>query len=78
MQVRERQASASLGLPSRIRDEDCDIEPLTPMDLESEVGPVDSSFGSCQPEHVTYAIKMVEIAKLRKDANHTSPHSSDM
>ncbi|PTB62367.1 N-terminal binuclear Zn cluster-containing/DNA binding domain-containing protein [Trichoderma citrinoviride] len=62
--VRERQASASLGLPSRIRDEDCDIEPLTPMDLESEVGPVDSSFGSCQPEHVTYAIKMVEIAKL--------------
>ncbi|KAL6870354.1 N-terminal binuclear Zn cluster-containing/DNA binding domain-containing protein [Trichoderma novae-zelandiae] len=62
--VRERQASASLGLPSRIRDQDCDIEPLTPMDLESEAGPVDSSFGSCQPEHVTYAIKMVEIAKL--------------
>ncbi|KAL7813209.1 N-terminal binuclear Zn cluster-containing/DNA binding domain-containing protein [Trichoderma aethiopicum] len=62
--VRERQASASLGLPSRIRDEDCDIEPLTPMDLESEASPVDSSFGSCQPEHVTYAIKMVEIAKL--------------
>lgn len=38
------------------------------MDLESEASPVDSSFGSCQPEHVTYAIKMVEIAKLRKYA----------
>ncbi|KAL7958364.1 N-terminal binuclear Zn cluster-containing/DNA binding domain-containing protein [Trichoderma compactum] len=62
--VRERQAAAALGLPSRIRDDDCDIEPLSPMDLESEVSPVDPSFGSCQPEHVTYAIKMVEIAKL--------------
>ncbi|KAH0529712.1 hypothetical protein TsFJ059_004422 [Trichoderma semiorbis] len=62
--VRERQAAAALGLPSRIRDDDCDIEPLSPMDLESEASPVDPSFGSCQPEHVTYAIKMVEIAKL--------------
>ncbi|KAL7951300.1 N-terminal binuclear Zn cluster-containing/DNA binding domain-containing protein [Trichoderma barbatum] len=62
--VRERQAAVSLGLPSRIRDEDCDIEPLGPPDLESEANPVDPSFGSCQPEHVTYSIKMVEIAKL--------------
>ncbi|KAL7797415.1 N-terminal binuclear Zn cluster-containing/DNA binding domain-containing protein [Trichoderma ceciliae] len=62
--VRERQAAASLGLPSRIRDEDCDIEPLDPLDLESENGCVDSPFGQCRPEHVTYAIKMVEIAKL--------------
>ncbi|RFU76934.1 hypothetical protein TARUN_5309 [Trichoderma arundinaceum] len=63
-QVRERQAAASLGLPSRIRDEDCDIEPLSPADLESEANSVDSPFGSCRPEHVTYAIKMVEIAKI--------------
>jgi hypothetical protein len=66
IKVRERQAAASLGLPSRIRDEDCDIEPLSPSDLESEISSVDSPFGSCQPEHVTYAIKMVEIAKLRE------------
>ncbi|KAM0254494.1 hypothetical protein ACHAQJ_006712 [Trichoderma viride] len=62
--VRERQAAASLGLPSRIRDEDCDIEPLSPSDFESQISSADSPFGSCQPEHVTYAIKMVEIAKL--------------
>ncbi|UKZ49667.1 hypothetical protein TrVGV298_003915 [Trichoderma virens] len=62
--VRERQAAAALGLPSRIRDDDCDIEPLSALDLEFDVNPVDPSFGSCQPEHVTYAIKMVEIAKL--------------
>lgn len=65
-QVRERQAAVALGLPSRIRDEDCDIEPLGPSDLESEVSCADSSFGSSQPEQVTYAIKMVEIAKLRE------------
>lgn len=64
--VRERQAAASLGLPSRIRDEDCDIEPLSPSDWETDNSGPDSPFGSCLPEHVTYAIKMVEIAKLRK------------
>ncbi|PON22054.1 hypothetical protein TGAM01_v209124 [Trichoderma gamsii] len=62
--VRERQAAASLGLPSRIRDEDCDIEPLSPSDWETDNSGPDSPFGSCLPEHVTYAIKMVEIAKL--------------
>lgn len=64
-QVRERQAAASLGLPSRIRDEDCDIEPLSAADLESETEvTVNSLFGSCQPQHITYVIKMVEIARL--------------
>ncbi|KAK5995337.1 Cutinase transcription factor 1 beta [Cladobotryum mycophilum] len=62
--VRERQAAASLGLPSRIRDEDCDIEPLSPSDLESELSYVDSPFGSFTSEHIIYTIKMVEISKL--------------
>ncbi|KHO01633.1 uncharacterized protein MAM_00634 [Metarhizium album ARSEF 1941] len=63
--VRERQVAAALGLPSRIRDEDCDIEPLGATDLESEaLCANDPLFGSCQPEHITYAIRMVEIARL--------------
>ncbi|CAG9945864.1 unnamed protein product [Clonostachys rosea f. rosea IK726] len=63
--VRERQAAASLGLPSRIRDEDCDTEPLLDSDLSSEVvDPEGFPFGSCQPNHMVYVIKMVEIAKL--------------
>ncbi|KAL6918453.1 hypothetical protein FSST1_009948 [Fusarium sambucinum] len=63
--VRERQASASLGLPSRIRDEDCDVEPLSSSDLESEVGALEHSpFGSCQQEHVTYAVSMVNLARI--------------
>lgn len=65
--MRERQVAAALGLPSRIRDEDCDIEPLSATDLESEALCANNPlFGSCQPEHITYTIKMVEIARLRK------------
>lgn len=63
--VRERQSAASLGLPSRVRDEDCDIEPLTASDLESpENNIVEATFGSCKPDHATYTTKMVEIARL--------------
>ncbi|CVL13690.1 uncharacterized protein FPRN_12065 [Fusarium proliferatum] len=63
--VRERQSAASLGLPSRIRDEDCDVEPLTVSDLETEVTSTDSQpFGTCKPEHVSYAINMVNLAQI--------------
>lgn len=64
-QVRERQAAASLGLPSRIRDEDCDIEPLEYEDLVTKTpDPEGLPFGACKPEHINYVIKMVEMAKL--------------
>ncbi|KAF5230905.1 hypothetical protein FANTH_13636 [Fusarium anthophilum] len=63
--VRERQSAASLGLPSRIRDDDCDVEPLAVSDLETEVtSPDGSQFGSCKPEHVNYAINMVNLAQI--------------
>ncbi|CRG90691.1 Cutinase transcription factor 1 beta [Talaromyces islandicus] len=63
--VRELQSSSSLGLPRRIRDEDCDIEPLTAGDLEEEYdGSIAPSFGRCEPEHVVYVLKMTHIARL--------------
>ncbi|RSL74788.1 hypothetical protein CEP53_000037 [Fusarium sp. AF-6] len=63
--VRERHAAASLGLPSRIRDDDCDVEPLSPADLVSDENENDEVlFGSCVPEHVKYAINMVEISRI--------------
>ncbi|KAJ6439799.1 cutinase transcription factor 1 alpha [Purpureocillium lavendulum] len=65
MQVRERQVAVALGLPSRIRDEDCDVEPLSAGDLESETYcSTNPLFGFCQPEHITDSLKMVELAKL--------------
>ncbi|TDZ15363.1 Cutinase transcription factor 1 alpha [Colletotrichum orbiculare MAFF 240422] len=63
--VRERQAAISLGLPCRIRDEDCDIEPLTAADLEDDADEQHATgFGSTKSEHIHYAIKMVDIARL--------------
>ncbi|KAG6018353.1 hypothetical protein E4U41_003966 [Claviceps citrina] len=55
---------------SRIRDQDCDMDPLSPADLDESdaaaaAAAADSAlFGPCLPEHVTYTIKMVELAKL--------------
>jgi hypothetical protein len=68
LQVRDRQFSASMGLPSWIRDEDCDVDMLSASDLE-EAGAEKSAsdiFGTSEPEHITYALAMVKLAKLRK------------
>jgi hypothetical protein len=65
--VRDRQSSASLGLPSRIRDEDCDVEMLSSADLEEELdGSVPAAFGSTTSEHVVYAVQMARVARLRE------------
>ncbi|KEZ44903.1 hypothetical protein SAPIO_CDS2248 [Scedosporium apiospermum] len=63
-QVRDRQSSASLGLPSRIRDEDCDVEMLSPSDLEETEGIGSDIFGTGEPGHVMYALEMAKLAKL--------------
>ncbi|OAA79141.1 Transcription factor [Akanthomyces lecanii RCEF 1005] len=56
---------SSLGLPSRIRDEDCDIETLTAADLEAPDVDLDHPIlAPTKPEHITYAIKMVEVSRL--------------
>jgi hypothetical protein len=60
--VRDRQCAAALGLPNRIRDEDCDIEPLTPMDLEN---PDLSNLTNDEPhdlENILFPIEMTKLA----------------
>ena len=62
-QVRDRQCSAALGLPIRIRDEDCDIEMLDPSDFEEDSHSVYPKFlGTQKREHVLYAIQMAKLA----------------
>lgn len=63
--TRERQSAASLGLPMRIRDQDCDIELLTTQDLDNDVddSPL-TALGSPSQEHLVYPIKMVDLARL--------------
>jgi hypothetical protein len=58
--VRERQCAAALGLPCRIRDKDCDVEPLSYSDF------VYAFRSSSPPEDrnrsTAYAISMVQLA----------------
>lgn len=58
--VRERQCAAALGLPNRVRDEDCDIERLEEQDF-------DHAFNSSSPaiqvqEYKLYAIGMSALS----------------
>ncbi len=59
--VRERQCAAALGLPNRIRDEDCDVDFLAVRDFENEEVPNSASLASDQ-EHIYYAIEMTKLA----------------
>lgn len=57
--VRERQCGSALGLPNRIRDEDCDIEPLAASDFVT-------AFGSSTPavDAFSYASHMIGMTEL--------------
>ncbi|BCS20188.1 fungal specific transcription factor domain-containing protein [Aspergillus puulaauensis] len=59
--VRERQCAAALGLPNRIRDEDCDVASLTPLDFD-DIESASSPALAHNWEHVNYAIEMAKLA----------------
>lgn len=64
--IRDRQCSAALGLPTRIRDEDCDLEMLEPSDFEEADGASYPSYlGKQKGEHILYNIQMAKLAKYR-------------
>lgn len=58
--VRERQCGAALGLPNRIRDEDCDISPLSHSDFTSAFSP--STPSSESHRSIAYTIGMTRLA----------------
>ncbi|EEU33922.1 uncharacterized protein NECHADRAFT_12238, partial [Fusarium vanettenii 77-13-4] len=62
--VRDRQAAAALGRPCRIRDEDCDIEPLCEGDFAFDSETALDIVGTQEPYHVSYAISMSSLAVL--------------
>ncbi|KAL2676430.1 hypothetical protein Neosp_010188 [[Neocosmospora] mangrovei] len=62
--VRDRQAAAALGRPCRIRDEDCDIEPLCEADFAFDSETALDIVGTQEPYHVSYAISMSSLAVL--------------
>lgn len=60
--VRERQCSSALGLPNRIRDEDCDVEQLTSTDFQSAFDP--SIPAATFDNYNSYMIGMMRLAKF--------------
>ncbi|KAJ5162508.1 hypothetical protein N7492_007900 [Penicillium capsulatum] len=64
--LREQQTSSALGLPSRIRDEDCEVADLEPSDLEDSTA-LSEVFRMPPPAHVSYVIGMAQLAKLLRE-----------
>lgn len=62
--VRDRHTAAALGRPVRIRDEDCDIEPLESFDFEDGETGMTDILGTEQPCHIHYAIEMAKLAQI--------------
>lgn len=70
--VRERQCSSALGLPNRIRDEDCDVESLTSADFEHAylptTSPIDAErykdYGVCISQLAVFLGKIVDAGYL--------------
>lgn len=58
--IRERQCSSALGLPNRIRDEDCDVETLTTADFEHAYLPTTSPIDA--ERYKDYGVGMVQLA----------------
>ncbi|KAJ3548174.1 hypothetical protein NM208_g1137 [Fusarium decemcellulare] len=58
---RDRHAAAALGCPCRIRDEDCDIEPLSEYDLLVDSNVDEGLLPVQEPYHVAY---FLEISRL--------------
>lgn len=58
--IRERQCGSALGLPNRIRDKDCDIEPLAASDFVSAFG--QSATPAEAGSFISYQIGMTELA----------------
>lgn len=65
--VRDQQTSAALGLPSRIRNEDCEVMELQPSDFDEDDCLAPSEFFPKPPAaHVSYVILMAQLAKMCK------------
>lgn len=63
--MRDRHTAAAFGRPYRIRDEDCDVEALTPADLSFDV---DSQMplATHQVVHEHYVLEMSKLAMIRE------------
>ncbi|KAF4439406.1 Cutinase transcription factor 1 alpha [Fusarium acutatum] len=64
--TRDRHTAACLGKPCRIRDEDCDIEPLTKEDFYFDDDHNDPLITRQEEHHTALAIEMTKAAEIRE------------
>ncbi|KAH8810646.1 fungal-specific transcription factor domain-containing protein [Xylogone sp. PMI_703] len=62
--VRDRHCAANIGLPMRIRDDDCDVEELEESDFEDELENGSHIYGERRITHTTYAISMAKLSTI--------------
>ncbi|KAI3572725.1 cutinase transcription factor 1 alpha [Fusarium oxysporum f. sp. albedinis] len=60
--IRERQCAAALGLPPRIRDEDCDVEALNDADFQETFDPTISPTQA--QEFICYMVEMSVLSRM--------------
>ncbi|KAL6229262.1 hypothetical protein BDW75DRAFT_249973 [Aspergillus navahoensis] len=65
--VRDRHTAAAFGRPCRIRDEDCDIEPLTGDDFQFDSDYDQALIPAQESFHISYAIEMSKLAIILGD-----------
>ncbi|BCR88967.1 fungal specific transcription factor domain-containing protein [Aspergillus chevalieri] len=65
--VRDRHTSAAFGRPCRIRDEDCDIEPLTEEDFNFDVDYDERLIPAQRNFHISYALEMSKLVIILGD-----------
>ncbi|KAK7425990.1 hypothetical protein QQZ08_007572 [Neonectria magnoliae] len=64
---RDRHTAACLGRPCRIRDEDCDIEPVTEDDLRFDECADEELIPAQKDYHISYFIEMSNLAVILGD-----------
>ncbi|RAH65213.1 uncharacterized protein BO66DRAFT_443203 [Aspergillus aculeatinus CBS 121060] len=65
--TRDRHTAAAFGQPCRIRDEDCDIEPLTQEDFDFDNDYDHSLIPKQEDYHVLYVMEMSKLASVLGD-----------
>ncbi|KAM0417253.1 hypothetical protein ACHAPT_012764 [Fusarium lateritium] len=65
--TRDRHTAACLGRPCRIRDEDCDIEPLTEQDLTFDQVYDEELIPSQKDYHTSFFMEMTKLAVILGD-----------
>ncbi|KAF5007707.1 hypothetical protein FDECE_5955 [Fusarium decemcellulare] len=67
LKIRDRHTAACFGRPCRVRDEDCDVEPMTEQDLTFDQG-FDETLVPVQKDyHVAYFLEMAKLSEILGD-----------